>query len=235
MKAFLWRALACGAGIAALAAPPAMADAPEPPMALPGDAVAASAPAARGTWIVGARPGARTRAVARRFGAEHIGPAGTGGYAVARSRARAFARALGSLLTYAQPDTLAEPLQRAVAQDPLSVPPNDWRDWIVNPALTPPVVDANSPLIAVVDAQLDRSHPEWQGGNTDTIDQFAVTNAHGTATTSVAAAPVNGLGIVGVWPGARALNLPLLGGAHLPRVGRTRSARRSSAGRRSST
>ena len=209
MKAFLWRALACGAGIAVLAAPPAMADAPEPPMALPGDAVAASAPAARGTWIVGARPGARTRAVARRFGAEHVGPAGTGGYAVARSRARAFARALGSRLTYAQPDTLAQPLQRAVAQDPLAVAPNDWRDWIVNPALTPPAVDANSPLIAVVDAQLDRSHPEWQGGNTDTIDQFAVTNAHGTATTSVAAAPVNGLGIVGVWPGARALNLPL--------------------------
>ncbi len=209
MKAFFWRALACGAGIAMLAAPPAMADAPAPPMALPGDAVAASAPAASGTWIVGARPGARTRAVARRFGAEHVGPAGTGGYAVAHSRARAFARALGSRLTYAQPDTLAQPLQRAVAQDPLAVAPNDWRDWIVNPALTPPVVDANSPLIAVVDAQLDRSHPEWQGGNTDTIDQFAVTNAHGTATTSVAAAPVNGLGIVGVWPGARALNLPL--------------------------
>ena len=223
MKAFFWRALACGAGIALLAAPPAMADAPEPPMALPGDAVAASAPAARGTWIVGARPGARTRAVARRFGAEHVGPAGTGGYAVARSRARAFARALGSRLTYAQPDTLAQPLQRAVAQDPLSVAPNDWRDWIVNPALTPPVVDANSPLIAVVDAQLDRSHPEWQGGNTDTIDQFAVTNAHGTATTSVAAAPVNGLGIVGVWPGARALNLPLSERAHVPRAGRTRS------------
>src|SRR5688500_5823183 len=118
-----------------------MADAPEPPMALPGDAVAASAPAARGTWIVGARPGARARAVARRFGAERIER--TGVYVVTRPRARAFARALGSLLTYAQPDTPARPLQRAVAQDPLSVPPDDWRDWIVNPALTPPPVDAN--------------------------------------------------------------------------------------------
>jgi hypothetical protein len=207
VKGFLWRVLACGAGIAALAAPPASADAPEPPMALPGDAVAASAPAARGTWIVGARPGARTRAIARRFGAERI--AGTSGYAIARPRARAFSRALGSLLTYAQPDTLARPLQRAVAQDPLSVPPNDWRDWIVNPALTPPPVDGNSPLIAVIDAQLDLAHPEWQGGNTSTLQRFPVTNAHGTATTSVAAAPVNGVGIVGVWPGARALNLPL--------------------------
>ena len=205
MKASLWRALACGAFAALAAASPAAANSPEPPMALPGDAVAASAPAARGTWIVGARPPAR--AVARRFGAKRI--AGTNGYVIPRPRARAFARALGGLLTYAQPDTLAEPLQRAVAQDPLAVPPNDWRDWIVNPALTPPAVGPDSPLIAVIDAQLDRSHPEWQGGNTDTLDQFPVTNAHGTATTSVAAAPVNGLGIVGVWPGARALNLPL--------------------------
>jgi hypothetical protein len=207
VKGLLWRALACGAGVAALAAPPALADAPEPPMALPGDAVAAAAPAARGMWIVGARPGARSRAVARRFGAERI--ESTGGYAVARPQARAFARALGGLLTYAQPDTLARPLQRVVAQDPLSVPPDDWRDWVVNPALTPPLVDGNSPLIAVIDAQVDLSHPEWQGGNTDALQQFPVTNAHGTATTSVAAAPVNGLGIVGVWPGARALNLPL--------------------------
>ena len=174
-------------------------------MALPGDAVAASAPAARGTWIVGARQGAQ--AVARRFGAERI--AGTNGYVIARPRARAFARALGSRLTYAQPDTLAKPLQRAVAQDPLAVAPNDWRDWIADPALTPPPVGPDSPLIAVIDAQLDRSHPEWQGGNTDAVERFPVTNAHGTATTSVAVAPVNGLGIVGVWPGARALNLPL--------------------------
>jgi hypothetical protein len=209
VKGFLWRAAACAAGAAAVAAAPAAADTPEPPMALPGDAVAASAPAARGTWIVGARPGARARAVARRFGAERIGPAGTGSYAVARPRARAFARALGNLLTYAQPDTLAKPLQRTVAQDPLSVPPDDWRDWIVNPALTPPAVDGNSPLIAVIDAQLDVSHPEWRGGNTGALQQFPVTNPHGTATTSVAVAPVNGLGIVGVWPGARALNLPL--------------------------
>ena len=36
-----------------------------------------------------------------------------------------------------------------------------------------------------------------------------VTNSHGTATASVAAAPQNGIGILGVWPGARALNVPL--------------------------
>jgi Subtilase family len=180
-------------------------------MTLPGDAVAASAPAASGSWIVGARPGAAARALARRFGARHIGPAGTGGYVLARSRARAFARALErrDLLVYAQPDTVAQPLQRAVGQDPLSVPPDDWRDWIVDPALTPPAVAGDSPLIAVLDAQLDKTHPEWQGGNIDAIEKFPVTDAHGTATTSVAVAPVNGVGIVGVWPGGRALNVPL--------------------------
>jgi hypothetical protein len=209
VKASFWRALACGACAALLGAPTAAADSPEPPMTLPGDAVAASVPVARGTWIVGARPGPPARAVARRFGARHIGPAGTGGYVIARPRARAFARALGDLLVYAQPDTLAEPHQRAVAQDPLSVPPDDWRDWVVDPALPAPPVTPESPLIALVDSQLDPSHPEWAGGSTSTLPQFPVTHSHGTATASVAAAPANGVGIVGVWPGARALNVPL--------------------------
>ncbi len=211
MKASYWRALACGACAAVLAAPTAAAEAPQPPMTLPGDAVTAAVPAARGTWIVGARPGAAARTLARRHGARHVGPAGTGGYVIARPGARGFARALERrrLLVYAQPDTLAEPRQRALAQDPLSVPPDDWRDWVVDPALVPPPVAADSPLIALVDAQLDRTHPEWQGGSTDALEQFPVTNSHGTATTSVAAAPVNGLGIVGIWPGARALNVPL--------------------------
>jgi hypothetical protein len=211
MTALLRRALAGGAAAALLAAPTAAADAVEPPMMLPGDAVAASAPAASGTWIVGARPGAAAGEIARRFGARHIGPAGTGGYVLPPSRARAFAAALErrGLLVYAQPDTLAQPLQRAVPQDPLAVPPDDWRDWVADPALVPPAVDPASPLIALVDAQLDLTHGEWLGGNVGAIQQFPVTNSHGTATASVAAAPVNGVGIVGVWPGARVLNVPL--------------------------
>ena len=210
MKAPLRRALAGGVAAALLAAPSAAADAPELPMTLPGDATAASVPAVHSRWIVGARPGRRSREIARAFGARHIGPPGTGGYVLARSRARAFASALErrGLLVYAQADTLAEPHQ-AVAPDPLSVPPDNWRDVVADPALAPPAVTPESPLIALVDAQLDTTHPEWQGGNTATIQQFAVTNSHGTATASVAAAPVNGVGLVGVWPGARALNVPL--------------------------
>jgi hypothetical protein len=34
-------------------------------------------------------------------------------------------------------------------------------------------------------------------------------NEHGTATAAVAAAPANGVGILGIWPGMRALNVPL--------------------------
>jgi hypothetical protein len=186
------------------------AGAVEPPMILPGEAQAASLRADRSNWIVGAEPGAASRAIARRHGARRIGPAGTGGYVIARARARGLAAALRArgLLVYAQPDTLAEPLQ-TVPNDPLSVPPDDWRAPLADPILVPPPVTPSSPLIALVDSQLDGGHPEFSGGNTATLPQLPVTNSHGTATASVAAAPVNGLGTIGVWPGARALNVPL--------------------------
>jgi Subtilase family len=210
MKAPFRRALV--GAIAAILAGPAAAGAVEVPMSLPGDGAASIAAAAGGTWIVGARPGAASREAAGRFGARHIGPEPTGGYVIARGRARAFARALRQrgLLVYAQPDMLAHPLQ-AVPNDPLSVPPDDWRAKVAAPALLPPAVTPASPLIALVDAQLDPTHPEFAGGHTTTLSRFPVTTSHGTATASVAAAPVNGLGIVGVWPGARALNVPLPG------------------------
>jgi subtilase family protein len=206
MKARLSAALIAAA---ALTVPTtAAAAAPDLPMALPGDAGVASLSADQRTWIVGAKPSAATTAIAKRFGARQVGPPGTGGYVVARNRAKAFAAALGHRLVYAQPNTLAEPLA-AVPDDPLSATPFNWRAQVADPALTPPPPTPTSPLIALVDAQLDGSHPEFAGSNTSTIPQFAVTISHGTATASVAAAPVNGLGIVGVWPNARALNVPL--------------------------
>jgi hypothetical protein len=199
------------AAAAVLFAVPATAGAAAPslPMILPGDATAASVPAARSTWIVGARPGAAARQLAARFGARHVGLRGTGGYVLSRARARGFAGALRErgLLVYAQPNSLVRPL--SVPNDPLSTTPYNWRALVADPALTPPVVTASSPLIALVDAQLDKTHPEFLGGHTTTISKFPVTIAHGTATASVAAAPVNGRGFVGVWPGARALNVPL--------------------------
>ena len=69
---------------------------------------------------------------------------------------------------------------------------------------------ADSPLIALVDAAADLSHAEWTNDpNIATVPGRAVTDPHGTATAAIAAAPQNGIGIVGLWPGARALNVPL--------------------------
>jgi hypothetical protein len=209
VKATLRRGVLAAAALLATPAT-AVAASPPPPMILPGDAAAASVHANRSRWLLGAHSSAAARGLAARFGAERVGPAGTGGYAVATGRARAFAAALRErgLLTYAQPDTLGE-LLAGVPDDPLSVPPDAWRDVVADPALTPPIPTAASPLIALVDAQLDATHTEFAGSNITTIQRYPVTSEHGTATASVAAAPVNGRGIVGVWPNARALNVPL--------------------------
>ena len=165
-------------------------------MTLPGDAAAASAPAARATWIVGARPSAASRALARRFGARARRPGRHRRLRRgARERARAFAGALrrSGLLVYAQPDTLGHaapgrPERPAVGRA------GRWRAKVVDPALVPPPVTPTSPLIALVDAQLDPTHPEFAGGHTTTTAAVPVTISHGTATASVAAAPVNGVG-----------------------------------------
>jgi subtilisin family serine protease len=198
------------AAAALLAAPATAAASLEPPMALPGDASAASLSADPHTWIVGARPSREARTLAARYGARLISPKGTGGYLLARSKARAFAAALRArhLLQYAQANTYGHSLQ--APSDPLSATPYDWRAMVADPTLTAPPVTPTSPLIALVDAQLDPTHPEFAGGNTSTLSQsFPITIAHGTATASVAAAPQNGVGIVGIWPGARAVNVPL--------------------------
>jgi Subtilase family len=195
---------------ALLFAAPAQARASEWPMQLPGNATAASLRSDPDTWIVGARPGAAATAIAKRFGARHIGLPRTGGYEVAISRARVMASALKRrhLLVYAQPNVLMRGFQ--VADDPLSAAPNNWRARIADPALIPPAVAPTSPLIALVDAAADTTHKEWTGDpNFATTPTRAVTNLHGTATASVAAAPANGIGILGVWPGARALNVAL--------------------------
>jgi subtilisin family serine protease len=189
---------------------PAQARAGEWPMQLPGAATAASVRSDPDTWIVGARPGAAASRIARRFGARHIGLPQTGGYEVAIGRARAMAAALEQrrLLVYAQPNVLLHTSQ--VADDPLSVPPNAWRAHVADPSLVPPPVSPTSPLIALVDAAADATHKEWAGDpNFASTPARPVTNVHGTATASVAAAPANGVGILGVWPGARALNVAL--------------------------
>lgn len=202
------RAFAAAAAALLICAPAAAAQ--DLPMQLPGDASAASVRADPDTWLVGAVPNRASARIAQRFHATHFGLPQTGGYKVARTRARTFAAALKArrLLVYAQANVLRKPF--GVPDDPLSGPPNNWRAVVADPALTPPPVTPQSPLIALVDAAADMTHPEWTGDpNATTLPGTPVTNPHGTATMSVAAAPQNGIGILGVWPGARALNVPL--------------------------
>jgi Subtilase family len=195
---------ALGADLRNVAAPPRVE--------LPGDATGASVDADRGTWIVGARSGTEAGRIARGHGATRI--AGSA-WLAPRERTRALAAALRArgLLDYAEPNRLARTAQ-APAPDPLS-PFARWRDVVVGTAVPPPVDPASSPLIAVIDTQIDVRHPELAGSNITTLGGAQLRDFHGTATATVAAAPANGVGILGVWPGARTLNVPLPNGANI--------------------
>jgi hypothetical protein len=85
---------------------------------------------------------------------------------------------------------------------------------VVGTAVAPPV-GPDSPLIGVVDTLIDVNHPEIAGSSITTLGGTALGDFHGTATTSVAAAAANGVGMLGVWPGARTLNLPLPDGQRI--------------------
>jgi len=167
------RALTGPAAALALALPGA------PPVHLPGDAQVSSVRADRATWIVGARPSA---SLPRAFGARRLTD---GVWLVARSRARPLARALRRRgeLVFAEPNRLARELQ-APPPDPMSSQ-TPWRDQVVEQSLAPPPVTPDSPLLALIDSQLDATHPEFQGGNVTTTGDQPLTNEHGTATAAV--------------------------------------------------
>ena len=202
--------LAALAAVAALAAAPShsqaarLKGAPVPPaVSLPGDAAAAAVRADPTTWIVATRAGGG--ALARAYGARRI--AGRA-WLAPRSRTRALAAALSArgLLDYAEPNRLGRRAQ-APAPDPLSSQAR-WREFVTFDAV-PPSVGPDSPLIGVVDTQIDVNHPEIVGSNITTLGGASLRDSHGTATATVAAAPANGVGFLGIWPGARTLNVPL--------------------------
>lgn len=204
-RSILAVALALAAAAPAAAAPKGV----DAPLLLPGDAGTARVAADSSTWLVGARPGAGAQALARRSGARAVVTDPAPVFSVPRTRARAFADALRSrgLLVFAEPNRLSIRAQ-APSPDPLSAAAG-WRDFVVEPSTVPPAVTPGSPLLALVDSQLDATHPEFAGGNTRTLGGLPVTDLHGTATAATAAAPKNDVGILGVWPGMRALNVPL--------------------------
>ena len=176
----------------------------EPPQLLPGDTQAASAWAKPGSWLVGARPDRVSARVADGFGARRLGH-GTAIYQVASSRARALAAALRARGRYlfSEPDRLT--VRGAFPVDPLSG--SQWGLAAVGATLLdPPLVSATSPLLGIIEDGLDPSHPDLQGvaiSGAASGDPEGV--VHGTAVTSVASARANGVGMTGVWPGARTL------------------------------
>jgi len=209
-------ALAAFAALAAASTPALGADlrnaAEAPRVTLPGDATASAVQADPATWIVGVRAGAGAAAaqIARAHGATRI--AGQA-WLAPRERTRALAAALRArgVLDYAEPNRLSRVAQ---APDPLSAQAA-WRDRVVGDAVAPPVDPLASPLIALVDTQIDVTHPELAGSNIATLGGSTVADYHGTATATVAAAPANGVGTLGVWPGARTLNIPLPNGEEI--------------------
>ena len=92
---------------------------------------------------------------------------------------------------------------RALAfTDPLW--PTEW--WRADVGAESVASPAPSKPITVIDSGVDLSHPEWAGAHITALNAQSLSDTdedfHGTAVTSVAAAPANGVGIVGTYPGA---------------------------------
>src|SRR4051794_10428554 len=170
------------------------------PHLLPARGVAAAAAQSR-TWIVGARPTASSGALARRSGAHMLSRRGI--FVVPRERVRDFVAALRHVGAY----TFSEPNRRVRAAQ---VPPapiddfaaTDWRGYLVPQGLVPPPVDG-APLSAIVDSAPDVTQPDLAG--VQVTGNPAVVDEHGTAVASVLAGRANGVGMVGMYPGAPVL------------------------------
>jgi Subtilase family len=116
------------------------------------------------------------------------------------------------LLRYAHPDV---PLPRRFAASPVD-PPTDplagtqwWLSSIGANALMAP--GPGVPL-TVLDTGVDVTHPEFAGRQLEALNpQIPFDHPHGTMVSSVAAAPANGHGIVGVYPQAALRSIDVSG------------------------
>jgi subtilisin family serine protease len=116
--------------------------------------------------------------------------------------ARAQHVALGLRPLAIEPDRELVP-QRAIA-DPFAEL-EWWRGAVGADQVTPP---GPGKRVTVVDTGLDVSHPEFAGrANTTLLNAQSTTGAddeaHGTAVSSLIAAPENGVGLVGIYPQAQ--------------------------------
>ena len=158
-------------------------------------ALAEPASAARSS-LVEARPGATP--FLRLSGAQNLSPA----IGLWRVRASEVAQLRRAGLVRA-----AEPVQRlqpaAVSNDPLL--PQEW--WLAPTGASSVAEPGPGVPVAVIDTGLDLTHPEFaQRPNTTPLNTQSVVDSsedfHGTAVASVIGAPVNEVGMVGVYPQA---------------------------------
>jgi hypothetical protein len=110
--------------------------------------------------------------------------------------------AIAGALREFEPDFPRVPVNHGDAGDPLL--PQEW--WLSH--IGADRVDAPGPgrPVTVIDTGIDLTHPEFAGRpNTVALNRQRLAGRrdfHGTAVASVVGAPANGVGIVGVYPGA---------------------------------
>ena len=191
----------CCTAAAAVGAPaPGVKGAVPPrPTTLPGQGTHAHA--LDGRWIVAATPGARSAAVAASLGLRSTAPA-LGLYVAVEAKAAALTTKLraAGLFDYAEPDVTLR--NHSLPADPLT-PLQWWINPLIAPALVPPV-PTNPAMLGIVDSGFDPSVPEFADGHITFLGPPSPNTFHGTGVASIATAPADGAGIVGLWPGTPA-------------------------------
>jgi hypothetical protein len=165
----------------------------------------AGAPASSGTELVELTPAARcTQAVYLTAAGGRLVASELGLYSVPNAAAGAVVstlRARGAL-RLAAPDRPAGTLAVQDFADPL-VPTEWWRAAVGVDTLTPP---GPGKPVTIVDSGIDVTHPDYLNRpNTLTLnaqEPVGIGGEHGTGVGSVVGAPVNGVGLVGIYPEA---------------------------------
>src|SRR5215208_733734 len=167
----------------------------------------AGAAARNNALLVGLRPsGAFMSApVLAKAGATELAPS-VAIWRVKSARARATVvklRRLG-LVRWTQLERPLAPAAGRVVPDPLT-PGQWWRGRVGADAADPP--GAGMP-VTIIDTGVDLTHPEFAARpDTVALNVQRITDSerdfHGTAVASVAAAPANGVGLLGIYPSAR--------------------------------
>lgn len=161
--------------------------------ALVAAALGLAAPSARADVLVALKPSAPVPADAQPVAAS------LGIWRVPAAEARRLHGVLAS-----GPDRRMHRFARAAAPtDPLL--PQEWWWYAVGADRAQPPAGP-SRLVAVIDTGVDVTHPEFSALNVLLLDPQHVTpgpeEQHGTAVASIVAAPADGKGMVGVYPGA---------------------------------